>query len=209
MPDIMMSEDSIQISTSHNSKRFTKMGKINVLLGCMFAQKTTELLRRVRRYKSIGYKVLLVNYIGDTRYGKDCIASHDKEIEKAACVERLESVDHLVRSGEYDVVAIDEGQFFGDLFDKVTQWADELPVHIVVVGLDGDSDRRPFGDMLRLIPHAEEVERLTAFCSICRDGTVGIYSKYFGEAPKDENGVAIGGAESYRPVCRKHYLQKS
>jgi thymidine kinase len=182
------------------------MGHLNLITGCMFAQKTTELLRRVRRYKSIGYKVLLVNYIGDNRYGNDCIASHDKEIEKAVCVELLKSVDHLVRSGDYNVIAIDEGQFFGDLYDYVTRWADELPVHIVIAGLDGKSDRTPFGDMLRLIPHAEEVERLTAFCAVCRDGTVGVFSKYFGEAPKDENGVAIGGAESYRPVCRKHFL---
>lgn len=185
------------------------MGRISVLFGCMFAQKTTELLRRVKRYKSIGYKVLVVNYIGDTRYGRDCIASHDKEVEKAACVEKLKSVNHLVRSGEYQVIAIDEGQFFSDLFEYVTAWADELNVHIVIAGLDGTSDRTPFGDMLRLIPHAEEVERLTAFCSECRDGTVAIYSKYFGEAKKDENGVAIGGAEAYRPVCRTHFLSKN
>jgi thymidine kinase len=172
----------------------------------MFAQKTTELLRRVRRYKSIGYRVLIVNFIGDTRYGEECIASHDKEVEKAACVELLKSVDHLVRSGEYNVIAIDEGQFFTDLFEYVSKWADELPVHIVIAGLDGTSERTPFGDMLRLIPHAEEVERLSAYCSICRDGTVATYSKYFGVALKDENGVAIGGAESYRPVCRKHFL---
>lgn len=193
--------------TSYN-KSSKKMGKISVILGCMFAQKTTELLRCVRRYKSINYRVLVVNFIGDTRYGNECIASHDKEIEKAVCVELLKSVDHLVRSGEYDVVAIDEGQFFSDLFEYVTTWADELPVHIVISGLDGDSDRKPFGDMLRLIPHAEEVERLSAYCSQCRDGTVGIYSKYFGATEKDENGVAIGGAESYRPVCRRHYLEK-
>jgi thymidine kinase len=173
----------------------------------MFAQKTTELLRRVRRYKSIGYKVLVVNFVGDTRYGEECIASHDKEIEKAVCVDKLVAVDALVRSGAYNVIAIDEGQFFTDLFEYVSGWADELPVHIVVSGLDGTSERTPFGDMLRLVPHAEEVERLSAFCSECRDGTVAVYSKYFGEAPKDENGVAIGGAEAYRPVCRKHYLQ--
>lgn len=183
------------------------MGHLTLLIGAMFAQKTTELLRRVRRYKSIGYKVLVVNFIGDTRYGNECIASHDKEIEKAACVELLKSVDHLVRSGEYNVIAIDEGQFFTDLYECVTAWADELPVHIVISGLDGTSERTPFGDMLRLIPHAEEVERLSAFCSVCRDGTVATYSKYFGEAPKDENGVAIGGAEAYRPVCRKHFLK--
>jgi thymidine kinase len=182
------------------------MGFISLIIGCMFAQKTTELLRRVRRYKSIGYKVLVVNFIGDNRYGNECIASHDKEIEKAACVELLKSVDHLVRSGDYNVVAIDEGQFFTDLHEYVTKWADELDVHIVISGLDGTSERTPFGDMLRLIPHAEEVERVSAFCSQCRNGTVAVYSKYFGEAPKDENGVAIGGAETYRPVCRKHYL---
>jgi thymidine kinase len=39
----------------------TKMGHLTVLMGCMFAQKTTELLRRIRRFKAIGYKVLVVN----------------------------------------------------------------------------------------------------------------------------------------------------
>lgn len=183
------------------------MGHLTLLIGCMFAQKTTELLRRVRRYKSIGYKVLVVNFIGDTRYGEKCIASHDKEIEKAVCVDKLSAIDNLVRSGEYNVIAIDEGQFFTDLHEYITAWADELPVHIVISGLDGTSERTPFGDMLHLIPHAEEVERLSAFCSVCRDGTVATFSKYFGEAPKDENGVAIGGAEAYRPVCRKHFLK--
>lgn len=183
------------------------MGYLSLVIGCMFSQKTTELLRRIRRYKSIGYKVLVINFIDDTRYGEECIASHDKEIEKAICVQFLKSVDEIVRSGDYNVIAIDEGQFFKDLHEYVTKWADELHVHIVISGLDGTSERTPFGDMLRLIPHAEEVERLSAFCSVCRDGTVAIFSKYFGESPKDENGVAIGGAEAYQPVCRKHFLK--
>jgi thymidine kinase len=170
----------------------------------MFAQKTTELLRRIRRYQSIGYHVLVINYIADTRYGKECIASHDKETEQAICVHRLHDVDTLVQSKEYQVIVIDEGQFFPDLYEYVTLWADTLPVHIVVAGLDGTSERKPFGDMLRLIPHAEEVERLTAFCSVCCDGTIATYSQYLGATT--ENGIVIGGAESYRPVCRKHYL---
>lgn len=180
--------------------------QICLLMGCMFSQKTTELLRRIRRFKSIGYRVLVVNFIGDTRYGQECIASHDKEIEKAVCVDKLKSIEHLVKSGKYDVIAIDEGQFFTDLFECVTEWADTQPIHIIVAGLDGNSEREPFGDMLRLIPHSEEVERLTALCSVCCNGTVATYSKYFGDAPKDENGIAIGGAEAYRPVCRKHFL---
>ena len=181
------------------------MGRLSVLIGCMFAQKTTELLRRVRRYQSIGYNVLVINYIGDTRYGKECIASHDKEVEKAICVSTLAEVDGMARSQEFQVIVIDEGQFFPDLFEYVTMWADTLPVHIVIAGLDGTSERKPFGDMLRLIPHAEEVKRLTAFCSVCGDGTVANYSQYKGAIVKDE--VVIGGTEIYRPVCRKHYLE--
>lgn len=182
------------------------MGHLTLLMGCMFAQKTTELLRRVRRYTSIGYKVLVVNYIGDTRYGNNCIASHDKDVHKAVCVETLSEVESLVKSGEYNVIAIDEGQFFKDLFQYVTDWSDNVPIHIVISGLDGDSERRPFGDILRLIPYAEEVERLTAFCAKCCDGTIACYSKFFGGRVKGEDEVAVGGADVYKPVCRKHYI---
>ena len=179
------------------------MGYISLIIGCMFAQKTTELLRRVRRYKSIGYKVLIVNFIDDTRYGVGCVASHDKETEKAVCIKTLSEIDSIIQSGEYNVVAIDEGQFFTDLHEYVTQWADTLNVHIVISGLDGTSDRKPFGDILRLIPFAEEVDRLTAFCAVCCDGTLGVFSKYYGTKNEIEIGI------NYKPVCRKHYNESS
>ena len=177
------------------------MGHLTLLMGCMFAQKTTELLRRIRRYKAIGYRVLVINYAADTRYGTNKIASHDVDTCDAICINSLIEVDSKV--SDYDVIVIDEGQFYPDLYACVTRWADTLPVHLVVAGLDGDSDRNPFGDLLKLIPHAEEVERLTAFCSVCRDGTVAMFSQC--KRAKAEQ-VAIGGADEYRPVCRRHYL---
>ena len=181
------------------------MGHLSVLIGCMFAQKTTELMRRVRRFQSIGSSVLIVNYIADKRYGTDCIASHDKDKISAKCVEKLKEIDEYVQSGMYSVIAIDEGQFFTDLFEYVTSWADNCDVHIIVAGLDGTSDRTPFGDMLRLIPHAEEVERLNALCALCANGTIATYTKYFSKDTVKKDDVLIGGAESYYPVCRKHY----
>lgn len=179
------------------------MGHLSLIIGCMFAQKTTELLRRIRRYQSIGYRVLVVNYSADTRYGKNCIASHDKEFEKAICVDHLGLIDEMVRSGLYDVVAIDEGQFFPDLYSYSTAWADHLPIDIVISGLDGSSKREPIGDILLLIPHAEEVERLNAFCSMCRNRTIAVYSKNIGK--EMDGNIEIGGADRYQPVCRKHY----
>jgi thymidine kinase len=110
----------------------------------------------------------------------------------------------MVCSGDYRVVAIDEGQFFPDLFDHVTRWVDEMDIHVVVVGLDGTFDRTPFGDMLRLLPHAEEVERLTAYCAVCRDGTPAIFSKR--TQAGNTTVMAIGGAAMYQPVCRRHFV---
>lgn len=186
------------------------MGHLTLIIGCMFSQKTTELMRRIRRYNSIGYKILTVNFINDTRYGTECIASHDRVTEKAINISNMQEIDALVRSNEYKVIAIDEGQFFTDLHEYITAWADQLDVHIVVAGLDGDAERRPFGDMLKLVPHAEEVERLSAYCAVCCNGTVAIYSRLLPVENniKADSHVLIGAAELYQPVCRKHYLQK-
>ena len=196
------------------------MGKLTVILGCMFAQKTTELLRYIRRYKSIGKSVLVVNSHRDVRYGTGQVISHDKEnAVEAQIAECLAVLDEEVRSGVYDMVAIDEGQFFPDLFDYVSRWADECPVHVVVAGLDGTFQREPFGHMLCLIPHAEEVLRLSALCVQCADGTKAIYSKRVMKqeqvgrdvhitVEKTETVIQVGSAESYQPVCRRHYLEK-
>lgn len=171
----------------------------------MFAQKTTELLRRIRRYKSIGYSVLVVNYAGDTRYGNNQIASHDTDSYEARGASTLEEIRTDVESGKFQVLVVDEGQFFNDLYLRVTEWSDKLPIHIIVAGLDGDSERKPFGDILRLIPYAEEVERLSAFCAVCKNGTAGMFSKYV--AGKKGEQVEIGGADRYLPTCRKHFLK--
>ena len=104
------------------------------------------------------------------------------------------------------MIVIDEGQFFKDLYPFVTTWTDTLPIHIIVAGLDGDSDRRTFGDILKLVPYAEVVERLTAFCAVCKDGTSAIFSKYV--AGKKDSQVEIGGTDRYLPVCRAHFLSE-
>lgn len=183
------------------------MGRLSLLIGCMFAQKTTELIRRIRKYRSIHKRILVVNYSKDTRYGQNCISSHDKEKEYAMSIDKLQDIEQWIRLSNYEVIAIDEAQFFPDLYECLTKWADEFPIHFIVSGLDGTSDRQPFGDLLKLIPHAEEVERFTSLCSICCDGTIAIYSKYIGKNNKDSDDIVqIGGIDLYKPVCRTHYL---
>lgn len=54
-------------------------GSIEVIFGPMFSGKSSELLRKVRRYEHATKKCILINYFKDNRYGQDSfVATHDK-----------------------------------------------------------------------------------------------------------------------------------
>jgi thymidine kinase len=106
------------------------------------------------------------------------------------------------------LVIIDEAQFFPDLRKFVEYAVDSLGKNILVVGLDGDVNRQPFGQLLDCIPLADTVTKLKAFCGMCGDGTEALFS--FRKKEVGEQGqVFVGGAEAYKPLCRKHYLMET
>ena len=86
-------------------------GSIDLVIGPMFSGKTTELIRRVRRNVAASKKCLLVKYKGDNRYTEDPVLStHDNIHMAAKAASTLMEVSNSV--WHYDVIAIDEGQFF-------------------------------------------------------------------------------------------------
>ncbi len=93
-----------------SSTSVAEEGQIELILGPMFAGKTTELLRRTRRFAQYK-KCLLVAYKGHERYGSDAaVITHDRNEMKAKSVERLSQVENAAHA--YSVVGIDEAQFF-------------------------------------------------------------------------------------------------
>ena len=139
----------------------------------------------------------------DTRYSLEYISSHDSIMIAATSVETL--MDRLATE-EYktaQLILIEEGQFFPDLFDFVMLAVEKDKKQVVVAGLDGDRFRKPFGDILKLIPLADRIQKLTAFCKLCGDGTPALFT--YGST-EDETLVVLGQADIYQAVCRKHYL---
>jgi len=59
-------------------KQRGQRGRIELIMGPMFAGKSTELLRRVNRLEISGKTCLSVKYAADTRYSNECISTHDK-----------------------------------------------------------------------------------------------------------------------------------
>jgi thymidine kinase len=84
-----------------------------MIMGPMFSGKTTELIRRLKRYKIARYECLIVKYARDTRYASEGLATHDRQSINAVSVTDLMSLAE--KAADYDVIGIDEGQFFPDV----------------------------------------------------------------------------------------------
>ena len=67
---------------------------------------------------------------------------------------------------KFNVVAIDEGQFFNEIAEVCDRLANEGKI-VIVAALDGTFQRKPFGNILNLVPLAERMTKLTAVCVGC------------------------------------------
>jgi len=97
---------------------------------------------------------------------------------------------------DYEVIGIDEGQFFPDIVTFSEQMANMGKI-VIIAALDGTFQRKPFNNILELIPLAEDVTKLTAVCTYCQKDAS--FSKRIGKETEVE---VIGGADKYVAVCR-------
>lgn len=155
-------------------------------------------MRRLKRYQVANHRVLIIKYEGDTRYEKDSIATHDRQMMSAVSSRELNLLKKL--SDDFSVIGIDEGQFFPDTVSFAEEMAN-CGKTVIVAALDGSYQRTGFGDILKLIPLAESVIKLTAVCMICFEEAS--FTKRIGQEKELE---LIGGAEKYMAVCRRCYL---
>ncbi|KAL0445453.1 UNVERIFIED_CONTAM: Thymidine kinase [Sesamum latifolium] len=153
-------------------------GEVHVIVGPMFAGKTTALLRRVMAEADTGRTVAMIKSSKDTRYAADAVVTHDGTKFPCWPLSDLLSFKHKLGADAYhklDVIGIDEAQFFGDLYDFCCEAADLDGKTVVVAGLD-------------------------ARCELC--GRRAFFTLRKTETTQTE---LIGGADVYMPVCRQHY----
>ena len=118
-------------------------GKIRLIIGPMFSGKTSELINRYRKHTIAGKKCLLVKYKKDTRYSNDHIVTHDGTNIKAVACLKLSEIDNIIN--DFDVICVDEIQFYEDGDEYCDKWANEpYNKKIEVCGLNGDYERKPF-----------------------------------------------------------------
>ena len=186
-------------------------GYLEIVLGPMFSGKTTRLIQAYKKYKYIGKQVVVINYAEDTRYDATMLSTHDKIMIPCIQSKTMSEIWYDTSHSSHaqlknaDVILINEGQFFQDLYDIVLEMVDVYSKRVYICGLDGDFQRNKFGRVLDLIPRCDKVDKLHSLCSKCRNGTEAIFSHRI----TTESSQIVIGSDNYIPLCRNCYVREN
>lgn len=190
-------------------------GRLEVIAGPMFSGKSEELMRRVRRATIAGVEVAVISHALDTRADLSTVTSHIGVNIPAIAVSDVAALAEVVEAGDYDLVAIDEAQFFGPELVPLVTGLVATGVTVIVEGLCVTFDGDPFEPMPTVMALAEDVLKLTAVCTICgRDAVFHQRIVAGAETGRDGDGPVgateidpshVGGLESYVARCREHF----
>ena len=175
-----------------------QFGWIEIICGSMFSGKTEELIRRLNRAKYAKQKIKVFKPIIDSRFKKDFVFSHDKNQIESKSVSK--SSDIKIKAKGYDVIGIDEAQFFDNGIVKICNDLANEGIRVIVAGLDMDYKGNPFGPMPNLMAIAEYVTKLHAICA--KSGNLANHSY---RISNDKSLVHLGQKESYMPLSRVEF----
>jgi len=175
-----------------------QLGWIEVIAGCMFSGKTSELIRRIRRAQYARLPVVVFKPELDQRYSADSVDSHSGMQIRSFRVTESEQILEL--AGDARVIGIDEGQFFDAGLVQVCEELANGGKRVIVAGLDLDYMGEPFGPMPILLCKAEYIQKMLAICVLCG-------------APADRSQrtisrgsqVLVGETDAYEARCRNHW----
>lgn len=180
-----------------------KDGWIEVICGSMYAGKTEELIRRIRRIEYAKKEVIVFKPKIDNRYSNDEVVSHNNGRAKSINIsEPKEILLYLQQKLPY-AVAIDEVQFMPTAIIDICEQLADQGVRVIVAGLDKDFRGEPFGVMPELLARAEFVTKLDAICQVCGAPATRTQRIINGKPAKYSDPIILVGAkEQYEARCR-------
>lgn len=186
-----------------------KKGWIEVITGPMFAGKSEELIRRIKRLEYAHKKTLVFKPKIDNRYSENEIVSHSMIKTRSINIETAQDILKYV-DRDTEAVVIDEVQFLDHEIVHVVEDLANRGIRVIVAGLDRDFRGEPFQNMPELLALAEDVTKLTAICMRCGAPATRTQRLVNGEpASYDDPIIIVGASESYEPRCRHcHEVKK-
>lgn len=183
-----------------------KPGWIEVVCGPMFAGKTEELIRRVKRMDYAKKKYLIFKPAIDDRYSTSEVVSHSQRKVQAINVTSSKDIVKYITE-DIEAILIDEVQFFDEAVVELCRVLANQGLRVICAGLDCDFRGNPFPIVASLLAMAEQITKLTAICVCCgNEATMtqriinGLPARY------QDPTILVGEKESYESRCRKCHV---
>lgn len=178
-------------------------GFIEVVCGPMFAGKTEELIRRIKRLEYAKKNVLVFKPTIDNRYSTESeLVSHNLSKKPSILINKANEILNYI-TDDIDAVIIDEGQFFDNEIVSIVEMLADKGLRVIVGGLDRDFRGEPFGPMPELLALAEVVTKLTAICVVSGEPATRTQRLINGKpAHYNDPQILVGANESYEPRSR-------
>lgn len=179
-----------------------KKGWIEIITGPMFAGKTEELIRRVKRMDYAKKRYMIFKPAIDNRYSKTEVVSHNKKVLEAVSISHGSDIRRHIKK-DTQAIVIDEVQFFDESLLKYVQELAADGYRVICAGLDTDFRGEAFGVIGPLMAVAESVTKLTAICSVCGEEATRTQRIIDGmPAYYDDPTILVGANDSYEARCR-------
>lgn len=176
-----------------------RLGTLTVYTGPMFAKKTTSVLTEVEIALEEKKNVVVYKPVTDDRKDVDDVVTHDgvSLFHRYGLKPLRVPLDYDFVPYGHDVVVVEEAQFFNQSIVEYVSRLMEAGIHVVVSGLDLDSNGQPFGPMPGLMAIATHVHKLHGTCQQCKRPSTRTYRK----PGANTDTVLVGAEETYVPMC--------
>ena len=186
-------------------------GIIEFIAGCMFSEKSGELINRgIKAQQYEKKKVIAYKPSNDNRFSEDKIVSRiglSIPAIKIPTIINQDIINQIIKETEnIDVVLFDEVQFFNEEIIKLILQLAKNKKRVICSGLTSDFQGEPFITSAKLMAVSDVIDQLYAVCSVC--GNHAIYNQRLidNKVCLDGNKVMIGDKELYEPRCRKCFI---
>ena len=178
-------------------------GKLETIVGAMFAGKTSELLKRILWAKHQSKKIIVIKPIIDNRYDQEKIITHNDLSHDCFSMKNWKHVHDNFKFNRdvVDVLFLDEIQFMST--DETLESVETIlnnGIDVVCSGLDQDSRGRPWETSSMLLGLSDKIIKIYGFCNVCGMEATKTFRKTEGGGR-----TQVGAADIYEPRCLKHW----
>ena len=188
------------------------MAKVHFFYSTMNAGKSTALLQSNYNYNERGMETLLLIPKVDAVANKSMVHSRIGLEAPAIVVDPemniFDYVSNLVKERSIACVLADEAQFFSkDQVRQLCQVSDILNIPAMCYGIRTDFRGELFEGSAELLALADNLIELKTVCDCGRKATMVVRLDSNGNIVKDGAKIQIGGNDSYKVYCRKHFRE--